>query len=36
MRHLVLLHHIGANQDHKRQAYGKSHRLDGGVELIAG
>ena len=31
VRHLVLLHHIAANQDHKRQAHGQAHRLDGGV-----
>ena len=34
--HLILLHHIAANQDHKSQAHGEPHRLDGSVEFIAG
>ena len=31
MRHLVLLHHIRANQDHKCETYRQPHRLDDGV-----
>ena len=31
MRHLVLLYHIRANQDHKRETYRQPHRLDDGV-----
>ena len=33
---LELLYHIAADDDHERQAHGQSHRLDGGVEFIAG
>ena len=29
--HFLLLYHIGANQNHERQAHGQPHRLDGGV-----
>ncbi len=36
VRHLILLHHVGADQDHKRQAHGQPHRLDGGVQFVAG
>ena len=36
VRYLVLLHHIAAYQNHKRQAHCQSHRLDGSVELVAG
>ena len=36
MRHFILLHHVAANQNHKRQAHGESHRLNGSVEFIAG
>ena len=36
MRHLVLLNHVRADQDDKRQAHRQSHRLDGGVQLVAG
>ena len=35
-RHGILLPNITADDDHKRQAYGQPHRLDGGVEFIAG
>ena len=31
VRHLVLLHHIRANQDHKCETYRQPHRLDDGV-----
>ena len=31
MRHLVVLHHVGADQDHERQTDGQPHRLHGGV-----
>ena len=36
VRHLILLDHIAAYQDDERQAHGKPHRLDDGVELVAG
>ena len=31
VRHLILLHHVAAYQDHKRQTHGQPHRLDSGV-----
>ena len=30
-RHLVLLHHVTADEDHERQAHGQPNRLDDGV-----
>ena len=36
VRHLILLYHIGADKDDKGQAHGEPHRLDGGVEFVAG
>ena len=36
VRHLVLLHHVASDQDDECKAHGQSHRLDGGVKLVAG
>ena len=35
-RHRPLLPGVAAYKDYKSQAHNQSHRLDGGVELVAG